>query len=635
MGQTGVMIVVFALTLAGFLVHERRAVNPVVNLALFRIRMFVFSVLSLLVFAITSSVLTFLLPFYLQDVLHHSPSFIGLLFLSAPVLTISLAALAGLLTDRIGPMIPASIGLSVIMVGFAIGVVLKVDSHWSLPALLLACTGIGQGFFNTPNQTAIYCVAFSPDDKQVISSSHDQSLKLWNVADGKLVREFRAYKEKVFEKGHQDQVLCVAFSPDGKQIASGSMDRTIKVWNVADGNVVKELANPNFKPAAPGLPLILAFPTQLAWKAFAVLRDDAAPGDMPRWLATALTYLGYPAAWFQQGMNCDYAQGGSMIEWPKTLDAVMKLDIDTVIPNRGNPATKADLQAARSLYEREKNTRFLERNLAETALAYAARNEWREAYDAAARHGALQDQLAEMRRDELSSRLRVEFDTAKKEQENRALVRENALRTAALAAADRERRWQRAAIVLTALLAAALAVLFWRQVVNTIRMRAMAMTDELTRLPNRRNILTVAESAFRDAERSRRPLSVIAFDIDHFKRINDTWGHAAGDEVLKSVARACRRALRPSDHLGRTGGEEFLVVLRDTTAPQAADVAERLRDAVERLDFSAIESALRVTISLGVQARAEQRSVDVLVKQADELLYRAKSDGRNRVASAA
>ena len=154
-GQTGVMIVVFALMLAGFLVHERRAVNPVVNLALFRIRMFAFSVLSLLVFAITSSVLTFLLPFYLQDVLHHSPSFIGLLFLSAPVLTISLAALAGLLTDRIGPMIPASIGLSVIMVGFAIGVVLKVDSHWSLPALLLACTGIGQGFFNTPNQTAI------------------------------------------------------------------------------------------------------------------------------------------------------------------------------------------------------------------------------------------------------------------------------------------------------------------------------------------------------------------------------------------------------------------------------------------------------------------------------------------------
>jgi MFS family permease len=149
------MLAAFAVGLAGFLVHERRAVNPVVNLALFRIRMFVFSVLSLLLFATTSSVLTFLLPFYIQDVLRYSPSFMGLLFLSAPVLTISLAVLAGHLTDRVGPRLPASIGLAMIMAAFAIGVGLKVDSPWLLPALLLACTGIGQGFFNTPNQTAI------------------------------------------------------------------------------------------------------------------------------------------------------------------------------------------------------------------------------------------------------------------------------------------------------------------------------------------------------------------------------------------------------------------------------------------------------------------------------------------------
>jgi EmrB/QacA subfamily drug resistance transporter len=154
-GSKSVMLVVFVLGLAGFIVHERRAVNPVVNLALFRIRMFSFSVLSLLVFATTSSVLTLLLPFYIQDVLHHSPSFMGLLFLSAPILTISLAVLAGHLTDRVGPRIPATLGLSVIMAAFAIGVGLTVDSHWILPALLLACTGIGQGFFNTPNQTAI------------------------------------------------------------------------------------------------------------------------------------------------------------------------------------------------------------------------------------------------------------------------------------------------------------------------------------------------------------------------------------------------------------------------------------------------------------------------------------------------
>jgi EmrB/QacA subfamily drug resistance transporter len=154
-GHTSVMSVAFALGLAGFLVHERRAASPVVNLGLFRIRMFVFSVMSLLIFAITNSVLTFLLPFYIQDVLHRSPSFMGLLFLSAPVLTIGLAVLAGQLTDRVGPRIPATIGLSVIMAGFLVGARLRVDSHWLLSALLLMCTGLGQGFFNTPNQTAI------------------------------------------------------------------------------------------------------------------------------------------------------------------------------------------------------------------------------------------------------------------------------------------------------------------------------------------------------------------------------------------------------------------------------------------------------------------------------------------------
>ena len=154
-GHTGVMSAALVLTLAGFVVHERRALNPVVNLALFKIRMFAFSALSLLAFALTGSVLTFLLPFYMQDVLHHSPSFMGLLFLTAPVLTIVLAPVAGLLTDRIGPRVPASIGLGVIMAGFGIGTLLRVDSHWILPALLLVSTGVGQGFFNTPNQTAI------------------------------------------------------------------------------------------------------------------------------------------------------------------------------------------------------------------------------------------------------------------------------------------------------------------------------------------------------------------------------------------------------------------------------------------------------------------------------------------------
>ncbi len=100
------------------------------------------------------------------------------------------------------------------------------------------------------NEGAIYAVAFSPDGKQVASASKDQSVKLFNVADGKLLREFKAFKEKESPRGHQDAVLCVAFSPDGRLLASGGADKTIKVWNVADGAVVAEMANPAFKGAA-------------------------------------------------------------------------------------------------------------------------------------------------------------------------------------------------------------------------------------------------------------------------------------------------------------------------------------------------------------------------------------------------
>ena len=155
-GSTRAMLAVgFVGGLVVFLLHERRAVEPIVNLELFRIRMFSFSVLSLLVISTTTSALAFLLPFYLQDVLRLSPSAMGLLFLAAPVFTIALAPVSGRLSDRVGPRLPTSIGVLATMGAFGIGVVLQVDSHWMLAVLLLALTGVGTGFFNTPNQAAI------------------------------------------------------------------------------------------------------------------------------------------------------------------------------------------------------------------------------------------------------------------------------------------------------------------------------------------------------------------------------------------------------------------------------------------------------------------------------------------------
>jgi diguanylate cyclase (GGDEF)-like protein len=293
-----------------------------------------------------------------------------------------------------------------------------------------------------------------------------------------------------------------------------------------------------------------------------------------------------------------------------------------------------ELDAARQFYERENNVRFLEKNVEETALVYSQLGDWQKAYEASVRHAALSQTLAETRRDELSSRLRVAFDSEKKDQDNRALARENGLRAMALREAERSRKLQIAVSALIALLAAAMAILFWRQVVNTRRMRAMAMTDELTRLPNRRHILALTDIAFDAAKREGRAMAVIVLDIDRFKRINDTFGHAAGDAVLRSVAHACRTELRATDHIGRIGGEEFLVVLHSATTLQANEIAERLRLAVERLDLTSIAPDLHVTISLGICVATDHDS-SAAIAAADSMLYLAKENGRNRAVWAA
>jgi EmrB/QacA subfamily drug resistance transporter len=154
-GPTGALVVAFVVILAGFLAHERRASDPIVNLALFRIRMFSFSVLSLLIIATVYAIMSFLLPFYIQEVLDLSASFMGLMFLAAPVFTLAFAVVSGRVTDRIGPQIPAAAGVVMTMGAFVVGLLLRPDSHWFLPTVLLGLAGLGTGFFNTPNQTAI------------------------------------------------------------------------------------------------------------------------------------------------------------------------------------------------------------------------------------------------------------------------------------------------------------------------------------------------------------------------------------------------------------------------------------------------------------------------------------------------
>jgi len=167
------------------------------------------------------------------------------------------------------------------------------------------------------------------------------------------------------------------------------------------------------------------------------------------------------------------------------------------------------------------------------------------------------------------------------------------------------------------------------------KLERMATTDALTGLANRREAMTQLAHHWSIAERHNRPLSCIMLDIDRFKSFNDTYGHDVGDVVLRETAEAFRRSARAGEPVCRLGGEEFLVLCPDTTAPVAAAGAQRLRQAVESNLVRCNGLELTVTVSAGVAERSEAcNTPDDLLKHADDALYQAKRAGRNRVCTA-
>jgi diguanylate cyclase (GGDEF)-like protein len=295
-----------------------------------------------------------------------------------------------------------------------------------------------------------------------------------------------------------------------------------------------------------------------------------------------------------------------------------------------------DLDSAAARFAATHNDRFLEKVQDERAQALAGVGDWRRALEARNAQLALQRALADQLREENTSRLRVQFDAEKKEQENRALLRENALRGRALRDAGRIRSLQTAVIALTLAVIAILAALVVRHFRHARQMRALALTDELTRLPNRRHLLHVAGERVSAARAGTGPLSVLALDVDHFKRINDTFGHDVGDRVLRRVADVCRGALRRDDVIGRTGGEEFVVVMPGASSTVAVEIAERLRAAIERAEWGDLAPGLRVTVSVGAtEWTPRDEGFAAVARRADDSLYRAKERGRNRTELAA
>lgn len=171
------------------------------------------------------------------------------------------------------------------------------------------------------------------------------------------------------------------------------------------------------------------------------------------------------------------------------------------------------------------------------------------------------------------------------------------------------------------------------QVILLKKMRTLATIDKLTNIYNRSHFYELCEKEIDWANRNERALSLIIMDIDHFKTINDKYGHQAGDYTLKAVVEVCRSSLREHDIMGRYGGEEFTVFLPETPPDMAFEVAERLRTKIAKLPLTLKNDMVFVTASFGVVGveRAGDVELDKLLTISDEALYRAKDEGRNRV----
>jgi diguanylate cyclase (GGDEF)-like protein len=193
-----------------------------------------------------------------------------------------------------------------------------------------------------------------------------------------------------------------------------------------------------------------------------------------------------------------------------------------------------------------------------------------------------------------------------------------------------------AAVLVSGVIVLATYFLTWQLAIRLDRtqrnLERQATTDELTGLRNRRETMRRLAEEFQRADRLGEPLSLLMIDVDHFKLINDRYGHPVGDQVLASVAVRMQEALRSYDILGRVGGEEFMVISPEVDRDEGISLAERLRTVISGAPFQAGNEEILVTISIGIASRSERETeTGSLLQRADAALYRAKDEGRDRV----
>ena len=166
---------------------------------------------------------------------------------------------------------------------------------------------------------------------------------------------------------------------------------------------------------------------------------------------------------------------------------------------------------------------------------------------------------------------------------------------------------------------------------STVKLRTLALTDELTQIANRRSFIESVKAEINRCQRQQAAMAFLLLDIDYFKKINDTYGHLTGDQVLVTITTLIKTMLREYDIFGRLGGEEFGIFLAKTSPKTAEEVAERIRETIMQHNFEVDGNIIKVTLSIGISLATQDCKFESLYKNADRLLYEAKHAGRNKV----
>ncbi|MEP7706019.1 diguanylate cyclase [Paraglaciecola sp. 25GB23A] len=294
------------------------------------------------------------------------------------------------------------------------------------------------------------------------------------------------------------------------------------------------------------------------------------------------------------------------------------------------PASLDALDKAENAFLTEKNQRSLSDAHLLRSKVYAASQNWQDAYFALKNHLDVHLEQDKGVLSKLKAELQTRFDTDRIKHENTLLLQRAKDKETQLSMLKRNATMKVIIIALVLIILVMVSIFAYKQRHGKHQFKKLAFTDELTKIANRRETYLRAEQCFALSKKNQTAFSLISFDADNFKLVNDKLGHDIGDQVLVCLANIASEIIRSDDIVGRVGGEEFMILLPNTQIDIALAIANRLLTSIEQYEWSLISNDLSLTASAGVVSYQQETNLTELLLKADRALYAAKTGGRNQ-----